>query len=388
MYFTDSEGYVLLSVPSATKLDNPAKKKWFTDDRLKRLKRDGYLIIENVATKEFCSHIVSLIEAFIKAWDPKLDPSTPKEWIANALPMGTIKGIHRIAGQADFEWLVREHPNVVECFAEYFDDATGNMTTSMDAFNYQLAAAIKRDAGEWAHTDHGYYPDGKEPLDGKCLQSFLNLIDCTGPNDGGLVVWAKGHRAWEGYYKAHADDPKVKESIKGNSNWFKYELDKKTGVDHSLFLRDIEVDGRKYLQSSDPSYGSDKPLPMPCIRVKAPAGAMVFWYSKTPHQNAPPFIRDKSSPIGNNRAVVYVCMCPKQYLTPKDKKNKQKAFEQNRQTSHWPAGGQTKIFPATARAYSKELAAHHKERMAQLRENPIYSKTPELTPLGKSLLGY
>jgi hypothetical protein len=260
---------------------------------------------------------------------------------------------------------------VVSCFAEYWKTSPEDLITSFDAFNYYLAASIKQASKCWGHTDHGAYSD-HEPLDGLCLQGLLNIEDCTGDNDGGLVVWDKAHRAWKGYFQKNP-------SSKTEGNWFKYPTE---------YLEEISQDGRKYLQPSDPDAKKAEPLPMVRTRVRAPAGAMVFWYSKTPHQNDAPFRRVPNVPLGRDRVAVYASMAPKRYQTQNDIKKRKTAFFENRQTSHWPGGDQTKLFPQSFRTYSSEKYQIQKGKLAKLKNHKVWTKKAKLTKLGESLLGF
>ena len=114
-------------------------------------------------------------------------------------------------------------------------------------------------------------------------------------------------------------------------------------------------------------------------RVHAPKGSLVLWYSRTPHMNRAP------TPPANHRCVVYVCQAPKAYLTDKDKSNRAKAWEEKRQTSHWPCFGQVKLFPLIPKLWSKEAEAEQKPKLLAIQQH-FKTHPPKLTPLGESLL--
>lgn len=341
------------------------KLEVFTKTHLEFLMEHGYVVIPNVVTPEECSEATKDLLKVIDIWDPS----------GKELPAGTIHGINRLCAHTQSQWDMRQHPRVVQAFTDYWNSRSSikylpeEMVTSMDAFNLIKASSVKRASNCWGHTDQGR--DLKAALDGKCVQGLVNLIDCTGDNDGGLVVWDKGHRAWRGYYEHHP-------TAKSEGNWHRYPDE---------FLKQIEKNGRKYLAKEDPLAKTSDPVPMERVRVRAPAGALVLWFSATPHQNDAPFQRNKSKPIGNDRAAVYVCMCPKVYLTPSDTKKRKKAFEENRQSSHFPAGGQVKIFGLSFQTYDKEKYQVQKKKIAEFRAHPYIAKKPRLTKLGKSVLG-
>ena len=111
----------------------------------------------------------------------------------------------------------------------------------------------------------------------ECVQGYVTLEDASGEEDGGLVVVDRGHTLHQAYFAQSS--PRA-----GNSHMLKPD-----------FLRTIDS------------------TQFPVHPVKAPKGAMVLWYSRTPHQGKAP------SPLGNPRAVIYVCHAPKALLTPLDR---------------------------------------------------------------------
>lgn len=256
---------------------------------------------------------------------------------------------------------------MAQVFAEYWGVAPEDLAVSMDAFNYYLAAASRRPNGFWLHTDQGR--EKPEPLGGRCVQGLLNLVDSTGDNDGGLVVHDKSHRAWQGYWDLHPE-------VDTKDDWHRYP---------ESFAAEIALDGSLYLRPGDPDYGT-APVPMKRVRVGAPAGAVILWLSKTAHQNDAPYRRNPQAPPPKDRAAVYVCMAPKRYLSQRDIKKRRKAFDERRQTSHWPGGDRTKIFPQTFRAYTSEKAAARKKRLEKLKRHALFAAEPRLTALGRSLL--
>lgn len=350
----------------------PTSPVWMTKERLDFLNDNGYLVIPNVTTPEFCAQVKAGLLEFIKAWDPKLTPDNPAAWVADNIPAGTIHGINRFAGQTQAQWDVRQHPNVAACFAEYWNVRPQDLVTSFDGFNFILAASVKRANGCWGHTDHGATSAGQEPLDGRCLQGLLNIEDCTGDNDGGLVVWRHGHRAWLGHFQKNP-------SAKTEDNWYKYP---------EAYLAEIEKDGKAYLQPNDPAKNLPGPFPMDRVRVRAPAGALVVWFSKTPHQNDSPFRRNQAAPAPKDRVAVYVCQAPRRHLTPRDVKRREKAFKEFRQTSHWPCANQVKFLNPNMRTFSKEKYDALKVKITKFKSHKVMTKKPVLTELGKQLRGF
>ncbi|KAI9353316.1 hypothetical protein DFJ73DRAFT_828204 [Zopfochytrium polystomum] len=378
--------------PRAAVAPPPAARvsRFFTPDRIAHLNEHGFVVIPGVvADPAFCqSHRDALFEQ-VALWDPTLTPDAPSRWTKASLPAGTIHGIDRLWPHTQTLWDVRQHPNVAACFAEYWDCDPTDLVVSFDGSNTYAGTQFvgaeeglgeeyssrEAAAGFWAHSDQGR-PDpkqngGAEPLEGKCLQGYLNLVDSDGDNDGGLVVWQGGHRAWRGYLKANPKE-------KGKGNWLKYPLG---------FILEIQADGRKYLDDTDPAKSSGLPFPMPRTRVRAKAGDMVFWFSKTPHMNDAPARRNVTAPEGRDRAVIYVCMCPRRFLTDEDTTKRALAFAENRMTSHWPAGGQVKVFTLSFTT-AKANGAEQQRKVEVLRSSEKAATPLRLSPLGLRLLGF
>ena len=75
--------------------------------------------------------------------------------------------------------------------------------------------------------------------------------------------------------------------------------------------------------------------------ILAPAGSLVLWDSRLVHQG---ILCSQGRDKPNIRAVVYICMTPRQKASEKQIRKKQTAFKQMRMTTHWPH--QISRFPA------------------------------------------
>lgn len=359
--------------------------EFFTPERLAFLEEHGYLVIPDVVPVEECNKMLANIREFFQTWNGNLtEGSDPSLWKNSRLPPGTIHGIVRAAAHLQAQWDARQHPRVYQCYKEYWGEE--DLRVSFDGFCYYRAGSYERGKlTAWRHTDQGpptkkpiVFVDGSSthvPLEGRCLQGYLCLIDSTAESDGALVVNDKGHRTHHTFFSRY---PKYADVGKGDSNWVRFTPEElaKYGADPE-FLTKIEKDGREYLSESDPDKHSPHPVPMPSVRVGAPAGAMVFWYSRTPHDNTPPL------PTGRDRAVIYVCMAPAKWLTKSDIKRRKQAWEERRQISHWPCGGQTKFL--SPRFYPSDYP-ERKSRYDTLVRLPLLA-APSLTPLGERLCG-
>jgi hypothetical protein len=338
----------------------------FTEAHRAFLEEHGYVVITDVVPHNLCDAAFQDIMPHFKLWDESLTLENPDAWSGKNLPSGTIHGIARCFADTQGQWEIRQYHKVARAFADiYRVDSVFDMVTSRDALNfYHAERPISKSAKTfWCHVDVGSKVTGVG-LD--CVQGYVDLIGSEGPNDGTLIVWDKAHRIHEKFF----DNPEVANSKEARGNWYRFSEE---------FMAELERDGSKYLWNDDPHYGRPEPLPMRMTRVHAPKGSLVLWYSRTPHMNRGPV------PPANHRCVVYVCQAPKLYLTDKDKKNRAKAWEERRQTSHWPCFNQVKLFPVIPKLWSKEAEEEQKPKLLAIQEY-FKSKTPDLTPLGKSLL--
>jgi hypothetical protein len=363
-------------------MDPPAR--WFTPERIAHLKEHGYVIIPGVVAPDVCAKRFENVLEYYRAWDPAMElQGDSKRWSSTHMPTGTVHGITGV-GHLAAQWETRQDEAVVECFEEYW--GTKELVVSFDRLCFYHKDAPRQSMpNSWRHSDQGppvkkpvTFLDGtstRTPLEGRCLQGYLCLTDSTGEDDGCLVVNDKGHRAHAGFF---AQNPQYADKGAADGNWVRYthEALEKAGADPT-FLAKIESDGRNWLSPDDPLFNSQEPVPMRTTKVRAPVGSMVFWYSRTPHENCAP------KPSGNHRAVIYVCMAPSKWLTEKDIANRVAAWEKKIPTSHWPCGGQTKVFPPPYYRGQADLAK--KPRIEALGKHPLLT-TPTLTPLGMRLL--
>jgi hypothetical protein len=361
--------------------------KWITGERFDFLVEHGWLVVPGVVSDAECDLARSEMVAALEACNPALDRTNAATWTSGAAPPGTIHGINRIYGHLPFQWRLRQHPNVAELYTEYWrvckqTSATGveftaqDLVVSFDAFNYYRAEQRRlrpSSAQSWCHTDQGPHPPGMEPLGGMCLQGYVNLEDSMSPNDGTLVVYDKAHRAHSGYFRT-LSIPEVRKACA--TNWHRFDQE---------WLREISTTGgRQYLDDHDPErQGCDRVF-MSRTRVHAPKGAMVLWFSKTPHENQAPFRLDDKAPI-HDRAVQYICMTPKDNLTKRDITSRRKGWEEQRQSCHWASAGQFSLFARNPRIY-KSAESENQKAMVERAYAYQRAQTIQLTELGKSLL--
>jgi hypothetical protein len=338
----------------------PAAEPLFTEELRQALSRDGYVVVPGVLPRELCHELHEKMLDYHRVWDPRLETSN---WSSALRPPGP-HGLNQFSAHQDFCWEVRQHPRVVQVFAELHQEPRlENMLCSFDGFRFlsHLGTYIP---GFWAHTDQGKNVHAQLPF--CCVQGSVAVTDSDDPLDGDLVVWRGGHRAHAGYFRKFPD------AVKSGVNWYKYP---------QWYLDEIAQDGRAWLAPCDPEAGRPEPFPMPRIRVQRKAGDLVLWYSATPHQSDPP---KRGAP--HDATAIFVCMAPRKYASPKDLEKLRKSFEQGRTTAHWPVR-YIHVF-GTPRTHSDEGHDRFKvRRQALLQARPNVTKD-QLTPLGRRLVGY
>ena len=78
-------------------------------------------------------------------------------------------------------------------------------------------------------------------------------------------------------------------------------------------------------------------LGCPVRRVPVPKGGMVLWDSRTVHAGAPPSMHRKNPERW--RFVLFICMAPAIWASPKDMAKKKGAYHKMNCSRHWPAQG-------------------------------------------------
>lgn len=205
-------------------------------------------------------------------------------------------------GHLQSVWNVRTHPEVAKIFATIWN--TDELWTSMDALNITFPSKIGVDK-PWHHIDQSPNKGGF-----CCVQGFVNLLDCTNEEDGGLEVLEGSHKLHESFFKKFPD-------IKADGDWYKF--------------NDYKPERFEFFASKC------KP-----VKVAVEAGDFVIWDSRTIHHARKPTPASKRI-----RSVVYVSMLPAAWGSDKDVENRKKAITERRSTTHWSVG--VKLFPSTFR---------------------------------------
>ncbi|KAJ1570144.1 hypothetical protein HK096_001159 [Nowakowskiella sp. JEL0078] len=193
---------------------------------------------------------------------------------------------HYSIGHIQPLWDIRQNENVVNAFAKVWGKTQPrDMITSFDGLSIFLPILGKKlEQGE-LHVDQGAQSRGF-----KCYQGLIPLYDIN-PGDGTLSVLENSHLYHDEYF-----DGKVK----------------------------LESD---YVEISDLWFYRKKGCRQ--TFVKASAGSLILWDSRTVHMGALPV-------TDNLRMVMYVCMIPRDMATQEQLDNRISAFDSLKTSTHTP----------------------------------------------------
>lgn len=260
------------------------------------------------------------------------DPSSWKTYF-NLHPNKGMLLQHWGIGHSQLAWNIRQNPNVATPFSKLWGVENNELLTSFDGMSWQPKPEItnKRMVRSWFHVDQSFTKKGL-----KCYQGQVLLYDVE-EGDATLRILEKSHNYHEDFGKKFNKTDK--------SDWYKLE------------------------SKSQEEFYKEKGCEDHCVLAKA--GSLILWDSRTIHQGQVAF-PNRQNP--KNRAVVYVCMTPRSWASPKDISKKIKAFEELRSTTHWPH--KVKLFPKFPQTYGNPLP--------NVNAMPI----PQLSELGIKLAGY
>lgn len=267
------------------------------------------------------------------------DESTWKHF-RKLLPLHSMLIKHWQVGQSQFMWDIRQNEKVINVFSTLWNTPKEELLVSFDGASIHMPPEITKygfhRGNKWLHVDQSFKPRSQGL---KCYQGMVNLYD-SNIGDATLAILEgsnKYHTQFEKHFSYAA------EKYKGN--WCK-------------------------LTPEELNFYEDKGCEFHC--VKAPAGSMMLWDSRTVHQGIEPI---RGRPIPRLRTVAYVCMTPRSWSTPKNIEKKQKAFNEKRMTSHWP--NNIKLNGKVPQLYGNPMPTH-------INTLP----DPQLSPLGLKLAGF
>lgn len=248
------------------------------------LEADGFEVILNLFTEEELTFMSKLMWVLLKAISiytskpiEETDLSTYRSLWELGLKHGMLMQFDKI-GHNPISWFVRQHPNVIREFIRIYQ--TDRLLTSFDTLSISLPCEITNRGWyrgkEWFHTDQNFQRNGFE-----CVQGLVNVFDVN-EGDATLRVLRKSH-------KLHKD------------------FQDQFQIDHSSDWCLLTPEQKQFY--------TDRLGPDSDICVKAPAGSLILWDSRTIHQGMEPQ-RGRKKP--NIRCVVYVCMTPASLASQKN----------------------------------------------------------------------
>jgi hypothetical protein len=303
------------------------------------LEDDGVEVVENVLTVDEISTLQDKMWEWLnfktKYTSKPIIRKNPLTYVSifELFPKHGMLFQHWDFGHNPLSWSIRQNKNVIAKFSSIW--GTDDLLTSFDGISVSLPCEMTKRGWnrgkEWFHSDQCFKRNTFE-----CAQGLVNLFDvCDG--DGTL-------RVLKGSHKLHgAFQEKFK--ITDSSDWCLLNEEQK-----QFYVDRLDV-------NSD-------------ICVKAPAGSLVLWDSRTIHQGMEP---QKGRKEHNIRCVPYVCMTPASLASQSQLKKRVKYFEERRTCNHWPH--KIKVFGKTPRTYGQSVPRV---------DNDIL----EETELMKKLVGY
>lgn len=260
-----------------------------------QLENNGYLVIPNILTHQECDEAINQIWIWLESLGTGIDRNNSQTWTAKYWPPSRHGIIHKIpVGQQEFAWNIRSHPNVINVFKNIWN--TDELLSSFDSVGIskppEMLGQRKIIEKTWFHIDQSadlnkYY----------CIQSFINLEETTDVDSCFCCIPGSNT-----YFQEFITE----NNLTHTENW--YQLDQK-----------------------NLTWFTDKGLHP--IKVSAPKGSMVLWDSRTIHCNRVPMVPRRNPTF---RYTVYVCMTPKKWASKDVIKNRIKAFEENRMSTHLP----------------------------------------------------
>jgi len=355
-------------------------------DVLSYIKEKGVAVIKDVLSKE------EIMEARKGLWntlehltDTSYFPQTfkfddKKTW-GSFLKLNPLHGMlvqYYSIGHSQFVWDIRQNPKVVKIFSKIWNTSPDKLLVSFDGLSCHLSPEITGKhyfkGKMWEHVDQSYINS-----DFTCVQGMITLWDC---NEGDATLYAR-----EGSNKLHAEfgrtfvkpftslypekNKALLQKIKQNKKDGKEELNINLKDELKLLKKKMTTFKSDWYRIKDEKQREFyKDCPVVC--VKASAGSLIMWDSRTLHQGVE---CQKNRKQANIRGVVYVCYTPRSRATNRNLQKKIKAFNEMRLTTHWPA--KVKLFPKKPRIYPGQIFPVVK---------PL--PPPKLTELGKKLAGF
>lgn len=271
---------------------------------LSALEEHGVAIIPDVLTPDQCNEMVcgmwDAFEHLTQSWPTPMNRHRKESWLryADLYPSHSMLLKHYQIGHAQFHWNLRCNERVIEPFARLWNCSAMDLLVSYDGSSFYFPPELRNGLGYrkkfWMHVDQSYLHHGLQ-----CYQGFVNALDVD-EGDATLCVLTGSHRLHEQFA---------------------------TVTDRSTLT------SKDYVPLADEALDWYHKQGCEFRCVKAPAGSLVLWDSRTVHC-ALEAVRDR--PYDHFRCVSYVCYMPRSLATNKQIVKHRNAFTSRRMTSHWP----------------------------------------------------
>ena len=317
-------------------------KKYITDPEhvTETIEKYGVAIIPGVLDEEECTDMVDKIwdffERLTSSWENPIHRKNKESWrgFYSLYPKHSMLFQNWCTGHSQASWDVRQNEKVVQVYSHIWGVKPEDLLVSFDGFSFNPPPEITNKGwnknNTWYHSDQSFTRNGFE-----CVQSWVTGFDVE-EGDATLSFYEGSHK----FHKELADHF----DIQDKADW------KKLKKEEEAFYLDKGCQPKK---------------------IKCPRGSMVLWDSRTIHCGTEAFWMRATPKF---RAVIYVCYEPRSRATAANLRKKQKALNELRGTSHWPA--KSKLFPWKPYAYGNTIPE------ITLIDPPI------LTELGKRVAGF
>ncbi len=311
------------------------------ENLLPSLEEKGVAVVDNVLTAEECCSIRDRIweqlEYVTKSQFRVSDEATWK-FFYSLFPLHSMLLQHFGLGQCAPIWDVRMNPKVGEVFSKIWNCPANNLLVSMDGLSIHLPPE-KTGRGwylgnSWLHTDQSFTKRGRQ-----CIQGVLNLYDVE---EGDATF-----RCYEGSHKFH-EEFGTAFNHKEKDDWYRLATEEEREYFRERGCRETAV--------------------------KAPAGSLILWDSRTMHQGMEA-MRARANP--KFRMAIYICMMPRAGVAESILAKRRSAFQERRIMTHW--ANRPKLFPKTPRTYGNAIP--------DLNEVP-FPENAAKSPYGRRLIGW
>lgn len=291
------------ALPPQLQMINPPRFDPDDPALLTFLDEHGYVVVKGVANAAEVAQAKSLLWGFFES-RADMRQDEPASWTnarfsAVGDPTTGIVWGNGI-GQSEACWYVRTRPRVKRAFARIW--GTDELITSFDGANafrpyHARGAGAHRTMGGWWHVDQGNKKSGRHAVQGAVL------LTAATEQTGGLCVVPGSHLG-------HGD---------------------------LMSYTSTSPDGQDFVHVPSPHIN---PLVRGGGLVRAEAGDLLLWDSRTVHCNTPA-LRDPTLVAGYPddamlRLVVYVCMTPRRLATAEALSLRRRAVLAGVGSTHWP----------------------------------------------------